>query len=252
MDWVKRNYPKPQVDPVRSSARIYQANCAPDTSGNLQGWLDECYEYIVETHHLNPASQTAQIIEKIEYELLHSDLADSMVPGSGLPQDIGNDDSYTQIKGPLLVELIAMDEQSTSAFELMQIRQARIDQQALNDLISAQGQGEDEEIEPIPRYPHKSLSFDLFDGTHVLRALEFETIPEFDLADTPLGIKVSLRISSPPFLDQPSALRSTLWNGLTSCLPPVDAHKRRRQTWDRLPEAYEHENQRWFDESTER
>lgn len=146
-----------------------------------------------------------------------------MVPGTGLPQNIGNNDTYSQIKGPLLVELTAMDEQSTTAFELMQIRQARIDHQALYGLDDAQGQDEDqEEIEPIPQYPHKSLSFDLFDGTHPLRALEFDTIPELDLADTPLGLKVSLPILS-PFLDQPTQI-STLRTGLTPRLPPVDAH----------------------------
>ena len=165
-------------------------------------WLNDCYEYVVDQYSRSPTTNLDEIIQKIEYELLHNHLTDSMLPETGLPAGIGKNDTYTEIKGPMLVEITAIDEQGVNAFELMQIRQARIDHQELYGVDDDQDQPQDQDdVEPMPQYPRKTLDFVLSDGTHSLKALEFDRIPQLDLAGTPLGLKVSRRVS---FMRNPS------------------------------------------------
>ena len=117
-------------------------------------------------------------------EILHSDLEDSTIHGTGLPGNIGDSESKSTIKGPLLVQIVDMDEQGVNAFDLLQTYHARIDYQP------------DESHKPIPTYTRKTLSFTLSDGYTAFKAAEQSPLPQLNLAETPLGAKVSVSLRS--------------------------------------------------------
>jgi len=133
----------------------------------------------------------------VELQLLQSDLSDSMVDGTGLPENISQSDhpqANTRLAGPpILVEIAAMTEIGHSAYQLDQIRVVREDRMRLGQTDE---DGEDEgdlEIEgegPMPKYPRGMLKFELFDGTTTLTAIEYKILPEIVLGKTPLGFKV--------------------------------------------------------------
>lgn len=93
-----------------------------------------------------------------------------------------------------------MTEIANSAFNLMGVRQTRLDRadlaegaQRRREEREAQGLQE-EDIEedegPIPKYPRGMLKFELSDGATTLQAIEFRSLPDFELGVTPLGYKV--------------------------------------------------------------
>ncbi|KAH9002930.1 hypothetical protein EDB86DRAFT_2893992 [Lactarius hatsudake] len=122
----------------------------------------------------------AKIMEHVESQLLMSDLTDSMASGSGLPHDLPSLRKGSLSGPPVLI--------GHSAFNLMNIRQAKVDRADLSGL--ARGDNDDEADEgPVPNYPRSMLHFQLSDGTIRLNAIEYKKIPQFDLENTPLGYK---------------------------------------------------------------
>lgn len=120
-----------------------------------------------------------------------------MLPGTGLPPNIAFINN-TKLPGPpVLVEIISLTEIGHSAFNLQNVRQARIERADLAGLAEEDGENQEdgEETGPVPKYPRSMLRFQLSDGMTVLEAIEYRRIPELQLGVTPLGYKVSLSMS---------------------------------------------------------
>jgi len=144
---------------------------------------------VIDEHNLNPATDMDKIREQVESQLLMSDLTDSMVQGTGLRPDLANLQKGSLSGPPVLVQIEALTEIGHSAFNLMNVRQTKIDRADLAGLVH--GDNEDEADEgPIPNYPRSMLRFELSDGTVKLNAMEYKKIPQFDLENTSLGFKV--------------------------------------------------------------
>lgn len=136
------------------------------------------------------------ILYNVETQLLQSNLSDSMLAGTGLPQDVA-ELSNGKIPGPpVLVEVVSMTEIGQSAFNLQNVRQARLERADLaglaeqNDEGGGEGGEEQEEAGRVPKYPRSMLKFELSDGATTLHAIEYRRIPDFELGTTPLGYKV--------------------------------------------------------------
>ena len=109
------------------------------------------------------------------------------MPNTGFPPTI-LEMNNEKLKGkPILVEVCSVTELGSSAFNLYNVRQARIERADLAGL--AQEEGTEDDGGPIPKYPRQMLKLVLSDGTHSVPAIEYRSISAFDLADTPLGCK---------------------------------------------------------------
>ncbi|KAG9045659.1 hypothetical protein FS837_005899 [Tulasnella sp. UAMH 9824] len=172
IDALKKRYPKPELNP---------------------DWLNACYDWVLEDSNLRP-NQTNELVDKIENQLLQSDLDDSMAPDTGLPANIASLTSARIGKppNPILVQIVSMTEIGHSAFQLLNVRQTRIDRADLAGLIEA-GVEDEEESEPIPKYPRGTLLLELSDGSVMIRAMEYKRMPDLELGVTPLGCKLILR-----------------------------------------------------------
>ncbi|KAI6042873.1 hypothetical protein EDC04DRAFT_2655103, partial [Pisolithus marmoratus] len=199
--WVSQNYPRPVVDAE---------------------WLSDCCDWISSTYNISPSNDFHDFITYVEAQLLQSNLEDSMVPGTGLdaglvrieerpvprrPRGRGGKPSsrvtrkpkgeprqrHTTGPVPLLVEIRSITEIAHSAFSLLNIHQTRLDRADLGLAVEPQGrqdQGQqDEDQGPIPRFPRGMLRFELSDGHTLFQAIEFRTMPDVVLGDTPLGFK---------------------------------------------------------------
>ncbi|KAG9018660.1 hypothetical protein FRB90_010860 [Tulasnella sp. 427] len=117
-----------------------------------------------------------------------------MLPDTGLPRDI-TAHAKTRIgtpPNPILVQIASITEVGHSAFQLLNVRQTRIDRADLAGLIEA-GVEDEEESEPIPRYPRSTLSLELSDGHRTIKAMEYRKMTGLELGVTPLGCKLMLK-----------------------------------------------------------
>lgn len=185
VQWLKRTYPQPTVDPVSDTGFGATRLIA---HAILQEWLEGCYTWIQDELQLNPARDMPAILENVNTQLLGSDFADSMVAGTGIPQDVLNA-NHTVLKGPLLVEVTELMEIGHSAYSLLQVHESRVEYRKQAELRDASGDAQEQK--PMPKYPRSMLQFQLSDGTAMLPAIEFKPLPQFELGETPLGYKVS-------------------------------------------------------------
>ncbi|EJU04925.1 DUF1767-domain-containing protein [Dacryopinax primogenitus] len=164
--WTNRNYPKPQVDPE---------------------WLAQCYNYLVSELGIARNDITA-LTKNIESQLLQSDLHDSTLPQTGLPE---NPASLHAVNLPpfLLLQVVSIMEIGHSAFSLQNTRQAWIEKADLAGLAAREDDGEYSAGE-FPRYPRGMLSLELSDGYNVIKAIEYRRLDGLKLGETPLGYKV--------------------------------------------------------------
>lgn len=98
---------------------------------------------------------------------------------------------------PLLVEIRSITEIAHSAFSLLNTHQTRLDRADLGLARDEDNQQEprqqDEDEGPISRFPRGMLRFELSDGRTRFRAIEYRSMPDLVLGETPLGYKASIR-----------------------------------------------------------
>ncbi|KAH9850371.1 hypothetical protein C2E23DRAFT_870075 [Lenzites betulinus] len=168
VQWLNRAYPRPSVDPE---------------------WLEGCYTWITGELNLDPARDMPAILENVNTQLLGSNLTDSMVAGTGFPQEIlGAQEAF--LKGPILVELVDIMDIGHSAYSLLQTYEAREDYRKQAALRATRDERDGEEPKPMPKYSRSILQLRLSDGVSTLLANEHKPLPELELGETPLGYKV--------------------------------------------------------------
>ncbi|KIJ66997.1 hypothetical protein HYDPIDRAFT_85625 [Hydnomerulius pinastri MD-312] len=176
--WIAQNYPRPTID---------------------QEWLCDCCDWISGEYNISPSTDFQLFIQRVEEQLLQSNLSDSTVAGTGIDPQLGQH-RQKQMTGPtaLLVEIRSITEIAHSAFSLLNTHQTRLDRA---DLGLAQGDNNEQQQQveedegPVPRFPRGMLKFELSDGCTVFRAVEYRSIEELELGATPLGFKVRSQVS---------------------------------------------------------
>ena len=193
--WLDENFPKPRVDRVSTRKIIVRNGSLP----SAQEWLDGCCEWLIQDQHIDPVTSFLEFMDKVQDQLLESDLHDSMLHGTGLDVHIGR---FTgNLRGPpVLVQIIAISEIGISAFQLEQVRAAR-EERLMSGVGNEEGEEEgDVDVEgegPMPKYPRSTLRFKLSDGVTTLEAMEYRSLPQISLGPTPLGYKVSIFLCRP-------------------------------------------------------
>ncbi|KAJ3780984.1 hypothetical protein GGU10DRAFT_278392 [Lentinula aff. detonsa] len=172
--WLKQHYPRPHIHPE---------------------WLQACYDWIIGERRLNPDTDMPRIIEEVEAQLLESDLRDSMVHGTGIPQEIANFNSaHSKLTGPpILVQIEAITDVGVSAYSLNKTRLIREERRDAGEEQEGEADDEVEGEGPIPNYTRSMLRLELSDGSTTLRAAEYRPIPELILGGTPLGFKLQIQ-----------------------------------------------------------
>ena len=113
-----------------------------------------------------------------------------MAPGTGLPGN-ANELNDVRLTGKVLVQIVAITEIASSAFNLMGVMQAREERERGVVSIDANaGEEEGEDEGPLQRYPRGMLRFELCDGSTTVSAIEYRSIPQLELGVTALGYKV--------------------------------------------------------------
>ncbi|KAG6853981.1 hypothetical protein C0991_011844 [Blastosporella zonata] len=173
--WVDENYKHPRVDPQ---------------------WLNECYNWLTSDGNHNPDAGFQALVDAIKYQILESRLSDSMLPGTGLPTHVAHTDTKTVLTGQeIYVEIAALTDIGSSAFSLDQTRLAREERKKEGNIDDDEGEG-DIDIAgegPMPKYSRGMLRFELTDGTTTIPAIEYRSLPELSLENTPLGFKLLLK-----------------------------------------------------------
>lgn len=163
-----------------------------------QEWLRDCTRWLEEDEKISSSTNFEEFIEGVKTQLLASDLSDSMQAGTGFEQNVLTMSGH--LRGPpFLVQIIAITDISSSAYQLDQIRSAR-EERMLAGEGNEEGEGDgDVEVEgegPMPKYPRGTLRFQLSDGQKTIQAMEYRRIPAFNLGNTPLGFKVGIHTLS--------------------------------------------------------
>lgn len=122
-----------------------------------------------------------EILNRIFFELLHSDLSDVIYPT--LPNFNEFQNGYVAQNGPILLEIVECIEVGVSTYKLLQI---------LNEFESSQAKNAEREdrLEKKLVFPRKMLYLLLSDGQQQIKGMEYKQIPELSL-HTPIGKKVS-------------------------------------------------------------
>ncbi|KAJ3893272.1 hypothetical protein GG344DRAFT_75154 [Lentinula edodes] len=173
-NWLKSHYPKPHIDPE---------------------WLQACYDWIVTEKNMNPVTDMQKIIQEVEVQLLESDLRDSMLHGTGIPNNVANiNTAYSKLTGPpILVQIEAITDVGVSAYSLHKTRLIREERRDAGEEQEGEADGEVEGEGPIPNYTRSMLRLELSDGATTLRAAEYRPIHELTLGHTPLGYKLQIQ-----------------------------------------------------------
>ncbi|CAG8546947.1 1635_t:CDS:2 [Funneliformis caledonium] len=122
-----------------------------------------------------------ELLNRIFFELLHSDLSDVIYPT--LPNLNEFQNGIIAQNGPILLEIVECIEVGIPTYKLLQI---------LNEFESTQANITEEnnrESEKQLEFPRKMLYLLLSDGQQKIKGMEYKRIPELSL-NTPIGKKV--------------------------------------------------------------
>ncbi|KJA16810.1 hypothetical protein HYPSUDRAFT_147233 [Hypholoma sublateritium FD-334 SS-4] len=171
VEWLANRYPKPRID---------------------ADWLQGCYNWLVDEEKLSPALNLSAFMEGFEYQLLASDLSDSMQNNTGLQLDVRR--PVTTLRGPpVLVQIVSITDIGMPAARLDQIRVAREEWKGSNvDTAEDKGDGY---APGIPSYPRGTLYLKLSDGTTTINAMEYRPLPQLTMGNTELGYKANINPS---------------------------------------------------------
>jgi len=160
-----------------------------------QEWTTAAVAWLQDQLSLDPNAEHASqdLLDNVDLQLLQSDLSDSALHHTGLPtrvQSMKNGVIATPATGgPILVQVLEMMEIGASAFNLMNVRQARIDGTDLSGLaVGTEEEGGEGAKEA--KYPRGMLSLMLSDGSVQVKAIEYRRLERLALGETPLGFKV--------------------------------------------------------------
>lgn len=184
-------------------SRIHVQERVPD-SYSAQDWTIAAVTWLQDQLSLDSSAEHASqdLLDNIDLQLLQSDLSDSMLHNSGLPtrvQSMKNVVIATPATGgPILVQILEMMEIGVSAFNLMNVRQARKDGTDLSGLaVGTEEEGGEGAKEA--KYPRGMLSLTLSDGSVQIKAIEYRKIEGLVLGEIPLGFKVChYHLGTPP------------------------------------------------------
>jgi hypothetical protein len=128
-----------------------------------------------------------EILSRIFFELLHSDLSDVIYPTFPNLNDFQN--GYIAQNGPILLEIVECIEVGISTYKLLQILDEFESSQANNANYEEIEDGSGKKLV----FPRKMLYLLLSDGQQQIKGMEYKQIPELSL-HTPIGKKVSLQL----------------------------------------------------------
>lgn len=146
-----------------------------------QEWVSQCLG------NLAAEGQDASY-ENVEAAYLDSDLAQTTLQGV-IPQELNDGVLFPR---PTLVQLHSITEIGASAFALNTAREQR--REVLSGATRIRGIDDDEDDiddSKLPAYPRSMLGFEVSDGRSTIRAFEYRRLPELQLGETRLGLKVS-------------------------------------------------------------
>jgi RecQ-mediated genome instability protein 1 len=206
---IRREYPSPRVDPVRSQP--LHSELVVDVL-TTQAWVQACVQLLLD-HGQDPTPDavvcslfprrgrgTSSPIERnvslptdrgqIE-QYLHSDLSHTTLPSGLIPAQAHNVHLFPQ---PTLLQIISLTEIAASAFQLQTVLEQRRD---VLDGASRIRRMDDEDTEDeevgegkLPSYPRGMLRLELTDGERVIKGIEYRRIEGLELGETALGCKV--------------------------------------------------------------
>ncbi|KAJ9108962.1 hypothetical protein QFC21_000285 [Naganishia friedmannii] len=221
-NWLKSQYPNPDINPVGETAATRHTETPPDTSCALaQEWIQNTVVALAEA---DPSLDLRGMFFAIQTQLLLSNLAESLLPYALNPPPPGKLTTLPAepelvhdviLFGPdkkdaCLVQIISISEVGQSAFQTKnvmeqrrealsgvgRIRRIRDNIEPLN-LNNATGEQqpdeEDNEPDDVPPYPRSMLMLDVSDGYRVMKAMEYRRIDALKLGETALGSKMLLR-----------------------------------------------------------
>ncbi|KAF5341247.1 hypothetical protein D9611_005969 [Ephemerocybe angulata] len=227
------------MEPITEHIRTYIRDTFPSPMLKME-WLvatlqeiKSSLEYLIQDDELSEDHIT---LTELRSRILNSPFADTMVPGTGLPRRITHPMTHTKLEGPIVLDLLHMDEIGVSAFRLERVRMDRDEACFLNMLrLASFCPGITEEMilrasTQLPEYPRKRLKIYLSDGTIELIAMEYMPLP-LKLGITPMGTKLVLE--KVPIIGGVAFLDSDNTKVMGGCTPELeDEHlKRLRKDW---------------------
>ncbi|KAJ3537019.1 hypothetical protein NMY22_g5783 [Coprinellus aureogranulatus] len=160
-------------------------------------WLRRAIDAIMDETEM-PFFDVAHVTHALEQRIFHSRLEDITVPGTGLRPPTSRILPHGILHGPILLEIVHIEEVGVSAFELESVRQERArikHQRRIEQVRRIVTPREDDAIQPrpiLPVYPRSRIKVYFTDGFTLLEAVECERLPDIVLGETPMGRKVSL------------------------------------------------------------
>ncbi|KAG2021055.1 hypothetical protein CC2G_006321 [Coprinopsis cinerea AmutBmut pab1-1] len=221
----------------------------------VQAFLDDAFARALRWQEENPVDpefqdEDDQFLAEFASIFFRTPLSQSTLAGHGLPPFSNVATACLKIRGPIWMEVVAIDDLGVSAFVLEKVRIER--QKYIFDRISQAARERRvlsrEESAAIraslPKYPRKTLHFRLTDGSQEIDAYEINgPLPHISLDETYVGHKLRLEnfhiISGKAYI-MPSnvaeigVIPPQLWDGMHTVSPHTRMEKEVRLCQVRL------------------